>query len=58
MAGHLIVIEGNGFGAGQYVRRVGRPQNKLAVMFHKESCKMGVGLNRSIHIQQEWREAV
>ncbi len=43
---------------GQYVRRIGRPRNEWAVMLYKEYCKMGVGLNRSIHVEPEWREAV
>ena len=43
---------------GQYIRRVGRPRNEWAVMLYKEYCKMGAVLNRSIHIEQEWRAAV
>ena len=43
---------------GEYIRRIGRPRNQWAVMLYKEYCKMGVGLNRSIHIELDWRAAV
>ena len=44
--------------ANRFVRRVGRPRNEWAGMLQKECLKMGIDVDRAIHVEQEWRRAV